>query len=82
MAKSTSPAATATALPQEEPPGKRSGALGLIGVPCQTFSPVRPKASSTVLVLPTRLAPASSSANTTGAVLAATPWLRAQSGLP
>ena len=28
--------------PQEAPPGKRSGAAGFFGVPCQTFSPVRP----------------------------------------
>ena len=41
-AKSTSPAATADADPHEEPPGKRSGARGLSGVPCHTFSPVRP----------------------------------------
>ena len=33
MAMSTSPAATAAADPQEEPPGKRSGAAGLIGAP-------------------------------------------------
>ena len=42
IAKSTSPAATAAAEPQDEPPGKRSGAAGLVGVPYQTFSPVSP----------------------------------------
>ncbi|KAL0918638.1 hypothetical protein M5K25_010657 [Dendrobium thyrsiflorum] len=31
--KSTSPAATATADPLEDPPGTRSGAHGLMGVP-------------------------------------------------
>ena len=33
---------TAAADPQEDPPGKLSGAAGFVGVPCQTFSPVRP----------------------------------------
>ena len=32
-AKSTSPAATAAAEPDDEPPGTRPGAAGLIGVP-------------------------------------------------
>ena len=32
-AKSTRPAATATADPLDEPPGSRSGARGLTGVP-------------------------------------------------
>ena len=41
-ANATSPAATAAAEPQEEPPGKRSGAAGFSGVPCHTFSPVSP----------------------------------------
>jgi hypothetical protein len=54
----------------------------LRGVPYHTFSPVMPKAISTVLVLPTSRAPASSKATTTGAVAAAGAWVRAQSGLP
>lgn len=33
MAKSTSPAATATAEPLEDPPGTHDGIWGLIGVP-------------------------------------------------
>jgi len=32
-AKSTSPAATATAEPQEDPPGVHDGIRGLVGVP-------------------------------------------------
>jgi hypothetical protein len=81
-AKSTSPAATAAAEPQLEPPGNRSGARGLTGVPCQMFSPVRPYASSTVLVFPASRAPACNNAVTTGAVALATPCVLAQSGLP
>ncbi len=42
IAKSAWPAATAAAEPQEEPPGKRSGAAGFSGVPIHTFSPVMP----------------------------------------
>ena len=41
-AKSASAAATAAAEPQLDPPGNQFGAAGLIGVPCQTFSPVKP----------------------------------------
>src|ERR1700741_1940283 len=41
-AKSTSPAATATADPLEDPPGTRPGARGLTGVPAQRLMPVRP----------------------------------------
>src|SRR6476661_7694673 len=81
-AKSTSPAATAAAEPQLDPPGKRSCARGLTGVPCQTFSPVSPYASSCVLVLPARRAPDCNRAVTTGAVVTAVGWVLAQSGLP
>jgi hypothetical protein len=41
-AKSTRPAATATAEPLEEPPGTRPGARGLRGVPAQRLIPVTP----------------------------------------
>src|SRR5439155_25075057 len=81
-AKLTRPAATAAADPQLEPPGNRLGAWGLSGVPCQTFSPVKPKASSMVLVLPRNRAPACSRLVTTGAVATAGACVLAQSGLP
>ena len=42
IAKSTMPAATATAEPLEEPPGTRSGYWGLRGVPLQRLMPVTP----------------------------------------
>ena len=43
---SARPAATADAEPLDEPPGTRSGAIGLTGVPVQSLMPVTPKASS------------------------------------
>src|SRR6476469_3210656 len=52
-ARSTIPAATATAEPEEEPPGIRSGASGLTGLPKCGFSPSPEKANSLWFVLPT-----------------------------
>lgn len=60
-AKSTRPAATATAEPLEDPPGTRPGARGLTGVPAQRLIPVTPNASSCRFVLPTIRQPAARS---------------------
>ena len=56
----TSPAATAAAEPPEEPPGTRSVSHGLaVGWKAED-SVEEPKANSSMLVLPTGVAPASS----------------------
>src|SRR5258708_38283450 len=55
---STSPLATATALPLDEPPGMRSGAAGLTGVPNTALSPAGLTHNSVSVVLPTMNAPA------------------------
>ena len=56
----TSPAATAAAEPPEEPPGTRSVSHGLaVGWKAED-SVELPKANSSMLVLPTGVAPASS----------------------
>ncbi len=60
----------------------RSGAAGLMGEPKCAFLPLSEKASSSVWVLPTKRAPASSSAFTTGAVLALMPDCASTSGEP
>ena len=59
-AVSHSPWATAEAEPEDEPPGTRSGAFGLSGVPSKGFSPRMPSETSSVTVLPISVAPASS----------------------
>ena len=41
-AKSTRPAATATAEPLDDPPGTRPGARGLMGVPQERLMPLTP----------------------------------------
>mmetsp|Transcript_847 Transcript_847/g.1833 ORF Transcript_847/g.1833 Transcript_847/m.1833 type:complete len:405 (+) Transcript_847:780-1994(+) len=68
-AKSQRPAATAAALPLEEPPGTSAGKAGFLGprLGWCGFSPSAPKASSSSQVFPTPLAPALSSASTQGA---------------
>ena len=48
----------------DEPPGTRSGIAGLSGVPSWAFSPRIPSETSSVTVLPTTEAPASSSVRT------------------
>jgi hypothetical protein len=58
-AKSQSPFETAAAEPDDEPPGMRSGAPPFTGVPKWAFLPLIEKASSSVIVLPTKRAPAS-----------------------
>jgi hypothetical protein len=54
------PAATAAAEPEDEPPGTRPGARTFLGVPSKAFSPRMPSDTSSVMVLPIRVAPASS----------------------
>jgi hypothetical protein len=60
-AVSHNPCATALAEPEEEPPGTWPGAAGLTGVPSKAFSPRMPSETSSVMVLPISVAPASSS---------------------
>jgi hypothetical protein len=60
-AVSQSPPATAAAEPEDDPPGTRSGALLFSGVPSKAFSPSMPSETSSVIVLPISVAPASSS---------------------
>ena len=81
-AVSHSPAATAAAEPDEEPPGTRSGARVLSGVPSNAFSPRMPSETSSVMVLPISVAPASSSVCTAQACRVGTGCVRAQSWLP
>jgi len=71
--------ATADADPDDEPPGTRSGALGLSGVPSNAFSPRMPSEISSVIVLPINVAPASSNLCTAQACLSGTLCQRAQS---
>jgi hypothetical protein len=66
-AKSQALAATAEADPLDEPPGTRPGAAGFNGVPSCAFSPRMPSDTSSVIVLPTTEAPASSRVCTTHA---------------
>ena len=56
----TSPAATAAAEPPEEPPGTRSVSQGLLVRWKAEDSVDEPNANSSMLVLPTGVAPASS----------------------
>jgi hypothetical protein len=59
------PAATAAALPPDDPPGTRVGSCGLRVGPNAEFSVDEPMANSSRLVLPTRTAPAARSRSTT-----------------
>ncbi len=81
-AKSHAPDATADADPLEEPPGTRSGAAGLSGVPSCAFSPRIPSDTSSVTVFPTTDAPAASKVCTTQAWRVGVGLARGQSGLP
>jgi hypothetical protein len=62
------PAATAAALPPDEPPGTRSRSHGLRTGPNAEFSFEEPIANSSWLVLPSSVAPASASFATAVAV--------------
>src|SRR5437660_10433321 len=68
IAHGASPAATAAALPPEDPPGTRPWSHGLRTGPKPEFSLEEPIANSSWLVLPSRGAPASVSCATTVAV--------------
>src|SRR3712207_3416659 len=81
-AKSHRPCETAEAEPDEEPPGTRSGAPPFTGVPKWAFLPLSEKASSSVIVLPTRRAPESSSLRTVGAVRVLMPDMASMWGDP
>ena len=81
-AKSQSPFETAAAEPDDDPPEIRSGAAPLIGLPKCAFWPFIENASSSVTVLPTIRAPASSSFWTVGAVLVLIPDMARSSGCP
>src|SRR6187399_3343974 len=61
---SAMPAATATALPLDDPPGVRVGSCGLRAGPNAEFSPDEPMANSSMFVLPTSSAPACRSRDT------------------
>ena len=75
MAMSTSPSASATALPLELPPGMHAGSNGFTGVPKCGFTPVPPQASSWRFVLPTMAASAARSGAMQAASWAAgRPW--------
>ena len=60
-ATSTIPAATATAEPEEEPPGTCAALNTLRGTPCGLRTPTSPVANWSRLVLPITLAPAANS---------------------
>src|SRR5260221_647806 len=61
------PLATATAPPDDEPPGIRAGSQGFTGVPCHGFTPVGWMPNSCMLVLAKITAPAARSRCTRGA---------------
>src|SRR5262249_46357222 len=75
-------AAPAEAVRGDEAAGRRWGRRGLTGVPWWMLMPSRLKAGSSVHDLPTRVAPASRSRRTAGAVSVGIGWVRSQSGLP
>jgi hypothetical protein len=64
-ANSACPAATATALPPDEPPGTRSTHHGFFTGPNAEFSLELPIANSSRLVLPIMTAPSASRRSTT-----------------
>jgi hypothetical protein len=71
MAHGTTPAPTATADPDDDPPGIRAGSNGLGGVPKCGFRPRPENASSVRFVLPMQTIPAAANRATTGASSAA-----------
>ena len=81
-AKSHSWFDTADADPDDEPPLMRSGAAPLTGEPKCAFWPFIENASSSVIVLPTKRAPASSRRCTVGAVVVLIPDIASTNGWP
>src|SRR5438045_6197435 len=63
-ARGLKPAATAAALPPDDPPGTRVGSCGVRVGPNAEFSVDEPMANSSRLVFPTTIAPASCSRET------------------
>ena len=64
-ASGAKPAATATALPPDEPPGTLVGSCGFFDGPNAEFSVELPMANSSRFVLPMAMAPAAASRSTT-----------------
>src|SRR5579863_723063 len=81
-ATSASPVATATADPDDDPPGSRRGSSGLTGVPDQWLMPLADQHSSVSPVLPTIRAPASRADETTAASATAGSAISATTGQP
>ena len=81
-AKSQSLFDTAEAEPDDEPPLIRSGAAPLRGEPKCAFWPFIENASSSVMVLPVKRAPASSRRCTVGAVSVLMPDIASTNGWP
>ena len=70
--RSQRPAASAAALPPDEPPVVRPGCAGFCTVPYQGFWLVTPHANSCRFALPTMTAPAATRRSTAGALRAGT----------
>src|ERR1700722_10031138 len=70
-ATSASPVATATADPDDDPPGSRRGSRGFTGVPDQWFTPLADQHSSVSPVLPTIRAPPSAASISAGSAISA-----------
>ena len=81
-ATSASPVATATADPDDDPPGSRRGSRGFTGVPDQWFTPLADQHSSVSPVLPTIRAPPSRAEATTAASISAGSAISATTGHP
>jgi hypothetical protein len=79
---SASPVATATADPDDDPPGSRLGSRGFTGVPDQWFTPLADQHSSVSPVLPTIRAPPSRADATTAASISAGSAISATTGHP
>ena len=73
---------TAEAEPEDEPPLMRMGSAPLMGEPKWAFCPLMENASSSVMVLPTKRAPALSRLCTTGAVRSWMPDSASMKGWP
>ena len=82
MAKSTSRVDTTEADPVLEPPVMRSGAAPLSGAPKWVLWPLIENASSSVITLPAKAAPAASRLSITGADAVLTPDSASMCGLP
>ena len=75
-ASAAKPAATAAALPPDDPPGTRLRSRGLRVGPKAEFSVDEPMANSSMLVLPMKTAPAAASRRDHGGVIGGHPALQ------